>query len=137
MSLATSCDIMRHHAIGSGSGSGAGGVRCHSTEGVAEERRGGGSGSGGQTGVGSGSGRRAGVGSIRGSPYNSTTQIVGNLSNLSDRIPIGKVNSDRTTRNYFQPVSDQNQVVPTGSDRKDSQKSNINRSPDIRINQRH
>jgi len=31
----------------------------------------------------------------------STTQIVGNLSNLSDRIPIGKVNSDRTTRNYF------------------------------------
>jgi len=59
MSLATSCDIMRHHAIRSGSGSGAGGVRCHSTEGVAEERRGGGSGSGGQTGVGSG----------RGSPY--------------------------------------------------------------------
>jgi len=34
---------LRHHAIGSGSGSGAGGVRCHSTEGVAEERRGGGS----------------------------------------------------------------------------------------------
>ena len=67
----------------------------------------------------------------------STTQIVGNLSNLSDRIPIGKVNSDRTTRNYFQPVSDQNQVVPTGSNWKDSQKSNINRSPDIRINQRH
>ena len=45
--------------------------------------------------------------------------------------------SDRTTRNYFQPVSDQNQVVPTGSNWKDSQKSNINRSPDIRINQRH
>jgi len=64
-----SCDIMRHHAIGSGSGSGAGGVRCHSTEGVAEERRGGGSGSGRQAGVGSGSGRRAGVGSVRGSPY--------------------------------------------------------------------
>jgi len=59
---ATSRDIMR---------SGAGGVRRHSTEGVAEEGRGGGSGSGGQTGVGSGSGsgRRAGVGSIRGSPY--------------------------------------------------------------------
>jgi len=56
---ATSCDITRHHAIGSGSGSGAGGVRCHSTEGVAEESRGG----------GSGSGRRAGVGSGRGSPY--------------------------------------------------------------------
>ena len=36
----------------------------------------------------------------------STTQIVGNLSNLSDWIPIGKVNSDRTTRNYFRPVSD-------------------------------
>jgi len=54
-----SCDIMRHHAIGSGRGSGAGGVRCHSTEGVAEERRGG----------GSGSGRQAGVGSGRGSPY--------------------------------------------------------------------
>ena len=32
MSLATSCDIMR---------SGVGGVRCHSTEGVAEESRGG------------------------------------------------------------------------------------------------
>jgi len=63
----------------------------------------------------------------------STTQIVGNLSNLSDRILIGKVNSDRTTQNYFRPVSDRNQVVPTGSDRKDSQKSNINRSPDIRI----
>ena len=69
MSLATSCDITRHHAIRSGRGSGAGGVRHHSTEGVAEERRGGGSGSGGQTGVGSGSGRRAGVGSVRGSPY--------------------------------------------------------------------
>jgi len=54
-----SCDIMRHHAIGSGSGSGAGGVRCHSTEGIAEERRGG----------GSGGGRQAGVGSVRGSPY--------------------------------------------------------------------
>jgi len=67
-----SCDIMRHHVIRSGSGSGAGGVRRHSTKGVAEERRGGGSGSGGQTGVGSGSGsgRRAGVGSVRGSPYN-------------------------------------------------------------------
>ena len=59
MSLATSCDITRHHAIGSGSGSGPGGIRRHSSEGVAEERRGG----------GSGSGRRAGVGSIRGSPY--------------------------------------------------------------------
>jgi len=34
---------MRHHVIGSRSGSEAGGVRCHSTEGVAEERRGGGS----------------------------------------------------------------------------------------------
>ena len=67
MSLATSCDITRHHAIGSGSGSGAGGVRCHSTEGVAEESRGGGSGSGRRAGVGSG--RRAGVGSGRGSPY--------------------------------------------------------------------
>jgi len=64
-----SCDIMRHHAIGSGSGSGAGGVRCHSTEGVAEERRGDGSGSGRQVGVGSRSGRRAGVRSVRGSPY--------------------------------------------------------------------
>jgi len=60
-SLATSCDITRHHAIGSRSGSGAGGVRCHSTEGVAEESRGGGS--------GSRSGRRAGVRSGRGSPY--------------------------------------------------------------------
>jgi len=68
---ATSCDITRHHAIGSGSGSGAGGVRCHSTKGVAEERRGGGSGSRRQAGVGSGSGRRAGVGSVRGSPYSS------------------------------------------------------------------
>ena len=64
-----SCDIMRHHAIRSGSGSGAGGVRCHSTEGVAEERRGGRSGSGRQAGVGSRSGRRVGVGSVRGSPY--------------------------------------------------------------------
>jgi len=73
MSLATSCDITRHHAIGSGSGSGAGGVRCHSSEGVAEERRGGGSGSGRQAGVGSGSGRRAGVGSVRGSPYSVIT----------------------------------------------------------------
>ena len=45
-----SCGIMR---------SGAGGVRCHSTEGIAEERRGG----------GSGSGRQAGARSIRGSPY--------------------------------------------------------------------
>ena len=53
----------------------------------------------------------------------STTQIVGNLSNLSDWIPIGKVNSDQTTRNYFRPVSDRNQLVPTGSDQKDSQKS--------------
>ena len=70
MSLATSCDITRHHAIGSGSGSGAGGVRRHSSEGVAEEGRGGGSGSGRQAGVGSGSGRRVGVGSVRGSPYN-------------------------------------------------------------------
>ena len=76
MSLATSCDIAQHHAIGSGSGSGAGGVRCHSTEGVAEERRGGGSGSRRQAGVGSrrqagvGSRRQAGVGSVRGSPYN-------------------------------------------------------------------
>ena len=61
MSLATSCDITRHNAIGSGGGSGAGGVRCHSTEGVVEESRGGGS--------GSGSGRQAGVGSGRGSPY--------------------------------------------------------------------
>jgi len=59
-----SCDIMRHHATScdrGGSGSGVGGIRCHSTEGVAEESRGGGS--------GSGSGRRAGVGSGRGSPY--------------------------------------------------------------------
>ena len=40
---------------------GAGSVQCHATEGIAEERRGGGSGSGG--------GRRAGVGSVRGSPY--------------------------------------------------------------------
>jgi len=70
---ATSCDITRHHAIGSGSGSGAGGVRRHSSEGVAEERRGGGSGSGRQAGVGSGSGRRAGVGSGRGSPYSWST----------------------------------------------------------------
>jgi len=53
-----SCDIMRHHAIGSGRGLGAGGIRRHSTEGIAEERRGGRSGSGGQTGVGSGSGSR-------------------------------------------------------------------------------
>jgi len=68
---ATSCDITRHHAIGSGSGSGAGGVRRHSSEGVAEEGRGGGSGSGRQAGVGSGSGRRVGVGSVRGSPYTS------------------------------------------------------------------
>jgi len=50
--------------------SGAGGVRRHSSEGVAEEGRGGGSGSGRQAGVGSGSGRRVGVGSVRGSPYN-------------------------------------------------------------------
>ena len=64
---------MRHHAIGSGRGSGAGGVRRHSTEGIAEERRGGGSRSGGQTGVGSG--RRAGVGSVRGSPYRLTNMV--------------------------------------------------------------
>jgi len=58
---ATSCDITR---------SGAGGVRRHSSEGVAEEGRGGGSGSGRrQAGVGSGSGRRVGIGSVRGSPY--------------------------------------------------------------------
>jgi len=70
MSLATSCDITRHHAIRSGSGSGAGGIRCHLTEGVAEERRGG----------GSGSGRWAGVGSVRGSPYTTvTTAGVANL----------------------------------------------------------
>jgi len=74
MGLATSCDIMRHHAIGSGSGSEAGGVRCHSTEGIAEERRGGGSGSRRQAGVGSGSGRRAGIGSVRGSPYSDPMQ---------------------------------------------------------------
>jgi len=49
-----------------------------------------------------------------------TTQIVGNLSNLSDRIPIGKVSSDRTTRNRVRPISDQ---FPTGSDRKNSQNS--------------
>ena len=42
-----SCDIMRSGA----------GVRCHSTKGVAEERRGGGS--------GSRSGRQAGAGGIR------------------------------------------------------------------------
>ena len=60
-----SCDIMRHHATSCDRERKgvAGGVRCHSTEGVAEERRGGGSGSG------SGSGRQAGAGSIRGSPY--------------------------------------------------------------------
>jgi len=40
--------------------------------------------------------------------------------------------SDRTTRNYFRPVSDRNQAVLTGSNRKDSQNHNINRSPDIR-----
>ena len=50
---ATSRDIMR---------SGAGGVRCHSTEGVAEESRGG------------GSGRQAGVGSGRGFPLQSKTE---------------------------------------------------------------
>ena len=49
--------------------SGAGGVRCHSTEGVAEERQGGGSRSG------SGSGRQAGAGGIRGSPYNSSVHL--------------------------------------------------------------
>jgi len=39
-----SCDIMRHHATSRDiMRSGAGGVRCHSTKGVAEERRGGGS----------------------------------------------------------------------------------------------
>jgi len=76
MSLATSCDITRHHAIGSGSGSGAGGVRRHSPEGVAEEGRGGGSGSGRQAGVGSGSGRRVGVGSVRGSPYSYRPLLV-------------------------------------------------------------
>ena len=63
-----SCDIMRHHAtpcdrerkrVGSGWRK-----TC-----VAEEGRGGGSGSGRQAGVGSGSGRRVGVGSVRGSPY--------------------------------------------------------------------
>ena len=63
MSLATSCDITQHHAVGGGSGSGAGGVRCHSAKGVAEESRGG----------GSGSGRWAGVGSGRGSPYSHAT----------------------------------------------------------------
>ena len=52
-----------------GSRSGAGGVQCHVTKGIAEERRGGGSRSGRRAGVGSGSGRRVGVGSIRGSPY--------------------------------------------------------------------
>jgi len=62
-----SCDIMRHHA--NTMRSGAGGVRRHSSKGVAEEGRGGGSGSGRQAGVGSGSGRRVGVGSVRGSPY--------------------------------------------------------------------
>jgi len=60
-----SCNIMRHHTTSRDiMRSGAGGVRCHSTEGVAEERRGGGSGSG------SGSGRQVGAGGIRGSPYN-------------------------------------------------------------------
>jgi len=54
--------------------SGAGGVRRHLSEGVAEERRGGGSGSGRHVGVGSGSGRQAGVGSVRGSPYTSQYQ---------------------------------------------------------------
>ena len=85
MSLATSCDITRHHAIGSGSGSGAGGVRCHSSEGVAEERRGGGSGSGRQAGVGSGSGRWAGVGSVRGSPY-----ILQLSDNWSELLPLAE-----------------------------------------------
>ena len=44
------------------------------TEGIAEERRGGGSGSGSgrQAGVRSGSGRQVGVGSIRGSPYKTS-----------------------------------------------------------------
>jgi len=65
-----SCDIMRHHATSRDTmRSGAGGIRRHSSEGVAEEGRGGGSGSGRQAGVGSGSGRRVGVGSVRGSPY--------------------------------------------------------------------
>jgi len=52
----------------------------------------------------------------------STTQIVGNLSNLSNQFPIGKVNSDRTTRNYFRPVSDRNQAVPTSSDQFQSER---------------
>ena len=47
---------------------GAGGIRRHATEGVAEERRDG----------GSGSGRRAGVGSGRGSPYTSLARAVTN-----------------------------------------------------------
>ena len=76
-----SCDITRHHAIGSGSGSGAGGVRCHSTEGVVEERR------GGRSGSGSGSGRQAGAGSIRGSPYSGvvpyTYLLISDLFSIS------------------------------------------------------
>jgi len=87
MSLATSCDRERKRVgSGSGSGSGAGGVRRHSSEGVAEERRGGGSGSGRQAGAGSGSGRRAGVGSVRGSPYNATIDFRKNFTAM-DRTP--------------------------------------------------
>ena len=89
---------MRHHAIGSGSGSGAGGVRCHSTEGVAEERRGGGSGSGRQAGVGSGSGRRAGVGSVRGSPYSHMMSHDGSIKHTGLVVEIQAVMSNDTSR---------------------------------------
>ena len=75
MSLVTSCDITRHHAIGGGSGSGVGGVRCHSTKGVAEESRGG----------GSGSGRWAGVGSGRGSPYTNALEAKIQSSNRENQ----------------------------------------------------
>jgi len=71
-----SCDIMRHHATSRDTmRSGAGGVRRHSSEGVAEEGQGGGSGSGRQAGVRSGSGRRVGIGSVRGSPYNMDQKV--------------------------------------------------------------
>ena len=98
MSLATSCDIMR-------SGAEAGGIRCHSTEGVAEERRGGGSGSGGQTSVGSGDEPGTHLGSdLRVTRHHAHSRAHIRASNDFYSLPLHSVNPSRPPQTSSRPL---------------------------------
>ena len=60
----------------------------------------------------------------------STRILIGNSGtqyhpNSREFVKSVRPDSDWTTRNYFRPVSDQNQVVPSGSDQNNSDKSLI------------